>query len=968
MHAVRPQAGQSFDGFELLHPLGSGGMATVFLARESSLDRLVAIKFIGAHVVDPQARLRLQREAKAIARLQHPNIVAVYRIGELQGQPYIAYEYVEGRPLDDIPRPLEWMRVLRIALGLSRGLAAAHHRGIVHRDLKPGNVMLTMAGEVKLLDFGLARFVDRGIGEPASAAESTAEMTIPQEAETVAKLPAGATAQQEKPSADAAAIEALATRAATDPATATVPDARPHPEVGTQSTVPVPTSLLLPLPSSSPKAPPHRLTRVGTLMGTPLYMAPESWGGQAAGPQSDVYALGLVLYELLLGKLPHAQLDLAELALFVSNYDLPSLAEELPALPRQLTTLVDRCLRRDPDARATMKEIRHELEAMEAVYRPFLGGPGESVGSDVARVNASFLRVLRQGDLLARRFYDRFFSLDASLRDLFPTDIGPQVRMLTAALKLTVESLHEPDRLISYLDELGTRHARYGVQPRHLGLMGRALLEVLPTVDPEWTDSTAHAWSRAYGHIAQLVLRGIENVHDSQKLPMGAVGRAYWEVPLFAPQTLWIQRSDGDIAYQSFGHGVVDIVVVWEWVSNLEQIWQSPRVATFFRHLASLARVTLFDRRGCGLSSRIRTAVSLDQQVADILTIMDHASIERAVLLGMGDGCAAATALAATRAERARGLVLWAPGHCIARTGEEASPSLPVLPLLERQLAKIRSDWGGPLFVQTLAPSLATDASYRRWWAAFLRHSASPGEAAALFRQSEQQSCTSFVPALRVPCMIVQREGDEHRSLADSQALAAQLRDAKLLLLPGSDHVVWAGDSDAVLGALHGFLSALPTTGASTPLSGCVLSLQPKGPQTRSELETLIRRELIRHRAVTVENSETQAVLAYFDAPARALQCALAIQAAAEAVHAPLGAGLDIGPTAISPSLSGAAVELAVELAQKAHAGEVLMSEAVHALCASPDRAMLARVLDAADAEPKTVYVAQVAAQALSTP
>ena len=135
MHALRPQAGQSFDGFELLHPLGAGGMATVFLARESSLDRLVAIKFIGANVADPQARQRLQREAKAIARLQHPNIVAIYRIGELLGQPYIAYEYVEGRPLDDLPRPLEWMRVLRIALGLSRGLAAAHHRGIVHREI-----------------------------------------------------------------------------------------------------------------------------------------------------------------------------------------------------------------------------------------------------------------------------------------------------------------------------------------------------------------------------------------------------------------------------------------------------------------------------------------------------------------------------------------------------------------------------------------------------------------------------------------------------------------------------------------------------------------------------------------------------------------------------------------------------------------------------------------------------------------
>jgi len=132
-----PSQGQTFDVFELIRPLGSGGMATVHLARDTSLDRLVAIKFIATKFSDPNARDRLRREAKAIARLQHPNVVAIYRIGELAGQPYIAYEYVAGRQLDELPRPVDWMQVLRIALGLSRGLAAAHHRGIIHRGLIP---------------------------------------------------------------------------------------------------------------------------------------------------------------------------------------------------------------------------------------------------------------------------------------------------------------------------------------------------------------------------------------------------------------------------------------------------------------------------------------------------------------------------------------------------------------------------------------------------------------------------------------------------------------------------------------------------------------------------------------------------------------------------------------------------------------------------------------------------------------
>ena len=98
-------------------------MATVHLARDTSLDRLVAIKFIAASFLDPHARDRLRREAKAIARLQHPNVVAIYRIGEVQGQPYIAYEYIAGRSLDRLATPVPWTAALSIALGLARGAA-----------------------------------------------------------------------------------------------------------------------------------------------------------------------------------------------------------------------------------------------------------------------------------------------------------------------------------------------------------------------------------------------------------------------------------------------------------------------------------------------------------------------------------------------------------------------------------------------------------------------------------------------------------------------------------------------------------------------------------------------------------------------------------------------------------------------------------------------------------------------------
>lgn len=905
MYSLRdgvPKQGQTFDSFELIRPLGTGGMATVHLARDTSLDRLVAIKFIATRFSDPAARDRLRHEAKAIARLQHPNVVAVYRIGEFAGQPYIAYEYVPGRQLDELPRPVDWMQGIRIALGLSRGLAAAHHRGIVHRDIKPANVMITAAGEVKLLDFGLARFIDQDAAEPESATEKTASWDSGAE---VAEEP---TAKDELKQRQSGNLKSTRSGQAGAPQAA-------------QSQ--------------------NRLTRVGTLVGTPLFMAPELWAGQPASPLSDVYALGLLLYELLAGKLPHGQLGLAELALFVGNYDLPGLAEELPTLPRELANLIDRCIKRQPSERPSMDIVRNELEAMVTVYLPLSAHPAEQLNGELGRVSASLLRVMRHGDRLARLFYERFFALEPALRDMFPTDLGPQTTMLTTALKLSIENLQQPKRLINFLNELGQRHAHYGVQPRHLGLMGRALLEVLPAVDEEWSDATGQSWAKAFGHIAQLMQRGIDNARASQKLPLSSNGRAHWEVPLFAPQTTWIQRSDGDLAYQSFGHGTIDLVIAWEWISNLEHLWQSPRVATFCRHLASFARVILFDRRGCGLSSARLGPCSIDQQVTDILTIMDHVSVDRAVLLGLGDGCIPAAVLAATRPERTRALVMYGGGHCIARCG--SPPAAAAAELLAQQLATIRRDWGEPLFINTLAPTLARDAAYRQWFASYLRFSASPSEAAAMFQASESQSAGPILGSVRAPTLVLHRAADGYRSAEESRMMAAQIRQAQLVILPGADHVPWVGDTDAVLGTLHTFLTQLPTPPISTSIAGCVLAVTAAGGLIPPALLNLVRRELMRYRAVTIDTQLDHVLTAYFDGPARAVQCGLDINAAVAAEGLSATAGVDMGSLSLTPVLAGDAVDQAVALATLAAPSEVLISAAVRALTAGAELAFSER-------------------------
>src|SRR5262245_8847812 len=146
--------------YRLVRPLGRGGMGQVYLAHDTLLDRHVAIKFIASIEPDRIARERFLVEARALARLHHPNVAIIHRVGELDGRPYLVYELVRGQALDQLAAPLDGRRALDIGIGLARGLAAAHGRHVLHRDIKPANAVLTDDGEVKLLDFGLAKLLD----------------------------------------------------------------------------------------------------------------------------------------------------------------------------------------------------------------------------------------------------------------------------------------------------------------------------------------------------------------------------------------------------------------------------------------------------------------------------------------------------------------------------------------------------------------------------------------------------------------------------------------------------------------------------------------------------------------------------------------------------------------------------------------------------------------------------------------
>ncbi|HEX2640701.1 MAG TPA: serine/threonine-protein kinase, partial [Pyrinomonadaceae bacterium] len=152
----------SFGHYEILSPLGSGGMGDVFLARDGKLDRQVAIKFLNEKFSKEEALLnRFIQEAKAASALNHPNILTVYEIGEHDGQHYISAEFIEGKTLRErMKSRLTFDEILSIVVQTAEALSAAHQAGIVHRDIKPENIMVRPDGYVKVLDFGLAKLTE----------------------------------------------------------------------------------------------------------------------------------------------------------------------------------------------------------------------------------------------------------------------------------------------------------------------------------------------------------------------------------------------------------------------------------------------------------------------------------------------------------------------------------------------------------------------------------------------------------------------------------------------------------------------------------------------------------------------------------------------------------------------------------------------------------------------------------------
>jgi len=385
------------------------------------------------------------------------------------------------------------------------------------------------------------------------------------------------------------------------------------------------------------------------------------------------------------------------------------------------------------------------------------------------------------------------------------------------------------------------------------------------------------------------------------------------------PATKYAKSGDVHIAYQVVGQGAHDLSLVPGWVSHIEYAWQEPSYARFLSWLASFTRLILLDRRGMGLSDRMVDLPTLEQRMDDVRAVMDAAGSERAALCGISEGGPMCMMFAATYPARTSALVLYGTYARLVRT-----PDYP-LGMPDEAMATFREHierrWGtGALSADLFAPALAHDPAFRQSWARFERLAASPGGMLAPMRVLRETDARATLPLIRVPTLILQREGDRVSRAEGARYLAERIDGAKYVELPGRDHFPWVGDSDAVIDEIEEFLAkvrpgAEPDRVLATVMFTHIVGDRPANLQDRHD--QVVRAQLTRFRGREID-ANGDGFLAAFDGPARGIRCALAIVHELQRLGLPIRAGLHAGECEERDGrLTGIAVDTGARIAAR---------------------------------------------------
>jgi class 3 adenylate cyclase/alpha-beta hydrolase superfamily lysophospholipase len=409
------------------------------------------------------------------------------------------------------------------------------------------------------------------------------------------------------------------------------------------------------------------------------------------------------------------------------------------------------------------------------------------------------------------------------------------------------------------------------------------------------------------------------------------------------PQTQYAASGELNIAYQVWGDGPVDLVMVPGVVSHLECMHDQPGYTAFLRRLSSFARVIMFDKRGQGLSDRMTDVPSLEVRMDDVRAVMDAAGSRRATVAGFSEGAAMSALFAATYPERVCGLVLF--GGYVSGGARRRG-----LAAIEQDIAETVKQWGTGAFVKAVVSyDEPVGAEMMERFGRLERMFISPGGLRALWLLNAQIDVTPILGSIQVPTLVLHRRTDHLVSVKVGRALAEAIPGARFIEYPTGNHGFWTGDTEALLGDVEEFVTGQRSGAAGdldrvlatvlfTDIAGSTESAAKLGDRRWRELldehDRLGRQIVERHRGTLVKTTG-DGLLATFDGPGRAVRCALALTSASGDIGVPLRAGLHTGEIEIrGRDVGGIAVHAAARVTAQSEPGEVLVSRVVTDLVA----------------------------------